>query len=85
MKQFIISALLFFFLTTTAIAGTININNANKKALEALPGIGATKAEAIITYRELHKFKSIEELSKVKGIGEKTVKKLKEQITVKGK
>ncbi len=85
MKHILITVMLFFFLTASAIAATININTADKKALESLPGIGATKAEAIMTYRKAHKFKSVEELAKVKGIGEKTVKKLKEQISVKEK
>jgi competence protein ComEA len=85
MKHLLITVLLFLFLTASAIAGAININTADKKALEALPGIGSVKAEAIITYRKAHKFKSVDELSKVKGIGEKTVAKLKKQITVKGK
>lgn len=85
MKNLVITVLLFFFLTATAIAAAININTADQKTLETLPGVGAVKAEAIITYRNAHKFKSIEELSQVKGIGEKTVAKLKEQITVKGK
>jgi len=85
MKNLLITVVMFFFLAGVAIAGTININTANKKALETLPGIGETKAEAIITYRKAQKFESVEELSKVKGIGDKTVKKLKKQITVKGK
>ena len=84
MKHLLITVMLFFFLTASAIAAAININTADQKALETLPGVGAVKAEAIITYRKAHKFKSIEELSEVKGIGEKTVAKLKEQITVKG-
>ena len=73
MKHLIITALLFFFLTATAMAAAININTADQKALETLPGVGAVKAEAIITYRKAHKFSSIEELSEVKGIGEKKI------------
>ncbi len=84
MKHLFITIMLFFFLTVSAIAATVNINTADKKALEALPGIGDVKAEAIMTYRKAHTFKSIDELAKVKGIGEKTVKKLKKQITVTG-
>lgn len=82
MKHILFSVLLFFFLTTTAMAAAININTADKVSLETLSGIGSVKAEAIMTYRKAHKFKSIEELSQVEGIGEKTVAKLKEQITV---
>ena len=85
MKKLLVTTLLFFFLTATAIAGVININTADKKTLVSLPGVGEVKAEAIITYRKAHKFTSVEELAKVDGIGEKTVKKLKKQISVKGK
>ncbi|RUM43436.1 MAG: DNA-binding protein [Desulfocapsa sp.] len=84
MKNLIITVVMFFFLAGVAIAGAININTADQKTLETLPGVGATKAEAIISYRKAHTFKSVEELAKVKGIGDKTVKKLKKQITVKG-
>ncbi len=83
MKLFLITTMLFFF-TVSAIAATVNINIADKKALEALPGIDDVKAEAIMTYRKAHTFKSIDELAKIKGVGEKTVKNLKKQITVTG-
>ncbi len=61
----------------------ININRANLEELQKLPGIGPSKAQAIVDYREkVGKFKSIEEIKNVKGIGEKTYEKLKELITV---
>lgn len=60
----------------------ISINTASKEQLETLPGIGAGKAEAIITYRENKPFDSIEELKEIKGIGESVFEKLKEHITV---
>jgi competence protein ComEA len=64
--------------------GIIDINVAQKEELDSLPGIGPQKAEAIITYREENgRFKSIEELVKVPGIGEKTLDSLKEYITIK--
>ena len=49
----------------------VNINTATKKELMMLPGIGESKAEAIIEYRKANKFKTIEDLKNVKGIGEK--------------
>lgn len=56
----------------------VNINTADKKLLTELPGIGPVTAEAIIDYRQTNgRFKSIDELTKVKGIGEKTLAKLK--------
>ena len=84
MKQIFLTVFLFFFLAGTALASAININTADQKTLETLPNIGPTKAQAIMTYRKAHKFESVDELTNVKGIGEKTLTKLKEQITVKG-
>jgi len=56
----------------------VNINTADEKLLTELPGIGPVTAEAIIDYRQTNgKFKSIDELTKVKGIGPKTLAKLK--------
>ncbi|WP_275060688.1 ComEA family DNA-binding protein [Fervidobacterium islandicum] len=61
----------------------ININTATSEELQKLPGIGPTKAQAIIDYRTANgPFKTIEEIRNVKGIGEKTFEKLKELITV---
>ncbi len=61
----------------------ININQADKDALMTLTGIGETRAEAIIAYREASGgFSSIEELMQVDGIKEKTYEKLKDKITV---
>lgn len=84
MKQFLLTMFLLFFLSGTALAAAININTADQKALETLPNIGATKAHAIITYRKAHTFESVNELTNVKGIGEKTFTKLKNKITVTG-
>lgn len=62
----------------------INLNQADESQLENLPGIGPSKAEAIITYRnEKGAFQSVEDLKKITGIGDKTFEKLKESITVK--
>ena len=61
----------------------ININTADAAKLEELPGIGATKANSIIAYREeVGGFKSIEDLKNVSGIGDATFEKLKDYITV---
>lgn len=63
--------------------GKININQADKGDLMALPGVGETRAEAILSYRERNGvFSSIEELMNVEGIKEKTYEKLKDKITV---
>lgn len=61
----------------------ININTASLDELQKLPRIGAKVAQRIIDYRKTHgKFKKIEELMKVKGIGEKIYKGIKDSITV---
>ncbi|MCJ7841812.1 helix-hairpin-helix domain-containing protein [Lederbergia sp. NSJ-179] len=61
----------------------VNINKADTNELETLPGIGPSKAAAIIEYREENgPFKTIEELMNISGIGEKTFEKLKEQIKI---
>ena len=61
----------------------VNINTANKETLSTLNGIGPVTAERIIEYREkVGPFKSIEEITKVKGIGEKTFLKIKDSIVV---
>jgi competence protein ComEA len=64
-------------------AGPVNINTASLEELQTLPGIGETKAKAIIAYREDKQgFKSIDELQNVTGIGPATFERLKDLITV---
>lgn len=61
----------------------IDLNRATLEELDRLPGIGPSKAEAILKYREEHgPFKSVEELKNVSGIGEKTLEKLLPYLTV---
>lgn len=61
----------------------IDINRAEPWLLEALPGIGEVKAQAIVGYRNEHgPFKRIEDLLKVSGIGPATFEKIKDFITV---
>lgn len=63
-------------------AGTVNINTATAAQLDALPGIGPSKAAAIVSYRTLNgPFQSCSGLSAVYGIGEKTVAGLADQCT----
>ncbi len=60
--------------------GVVDINNAPAKELTTLKGIVVKKAEAIISYREKHCFITADELTKVKGIGKKTLEKNRENI-----
>jgi len=62
----------------------VNLNKADEALLTTLSGIGPSKAQSIITYREENGgFKTIEDLKQVSGIGDKTFEKLKDFITVK--
>lgn len=66
-----------------AVSGPLNINTATEAQLEALDGIGETKARAIVEYRESHgDFASVEQLTRVDGIGDATLDKIREQICV---
>jgi competence protein ComEA len=63
---------------------SVDLNHATKQELAELPGIGDTVAERVIAYREENgDFQKIEEIMNVKGIGEKTFLKLKDNLTVK--
>ena len=71
-------------LTTQAIAQTgVNINRATESELVSLHGIGSSKAQAIILYREMFgDFKTVDDLEKVKGIGAKTIEKNRSRLRV---
>lgn len=63
--------------------GLVNINTATVSELITLDGIGESRAKAIIEYRDANGgFKSVDELTKVSGIGEKTLEKNRSKITV---
>ena len=61
----------------------VNINTASAEELMSLSGIGPTKAQAIVDYRtNFGNFTSIDQLTSVSGIGEKTLEKIRDDITV---
>ncbi|WP_083392077.1 helix-hairpin-helix domain-containing protein [Bacillus sp. MUM 13] len=64
--------------------GKVNLNTASEADLETLTGIGPSKAQAILEYRDKNggSFKSAEDLKNVPGIGDKTFEKLKDSIFV---
>lgn len=63
--------------------GKININTADEATLTSLKGVGPAKAKAIIDYRQKNgPFKTVDDLVKVKGIGDKTVSRLRDQLSV---
>lgn len=64
-------------------AGLINLNTAGKDELMTLSGIGEVKAERILAYRKEHgEFSRVEDLLQVSGIGEKSLDKFRDAVTV---
>ena len=76
-----VAALLFPLI---AFAGPVNVNTADAETISAeLKGVGLAKARAIVDYRKKHgPFKNADELSLVKGIGERTVEMNRADIRV---
>ena len=69
--------------TSSSSGDVININTANLEQLMKISGVGKTKAEEIISYREKNgDFKKKEDITKVHGIGKATFEKIKDKIEV---
>ena len=60
----------------------ININEAGVDALVKLPGIGPSRAQAIVAEREKRRFRRIEDIMRVPGIGRKTFGRIRTSIRV---
>lgn len=60
----------------------VNINTATKEELMTLSGIGESKANDIISYRNKNTFKTIDEIKNIKGIGDAVFAKIKDRLTI---
>src|SRR3989338_485630 len=75
MKKFLLALFAFIAFSGMAIAA-VNLNTASKSELETVKGIGPQKAEAILDYRKKNgPFKTVDDLKKVSGFGDKSVAK----------
>ena len=71
---------------TAPLKGTVNVNTASVTELQLLPGVGEARASALIALRKQRGgFKSAEELTEVKGIGDAMLERLRGHVTLKGK
>jgi comEA protein len=69
-----------------SLTGVVNVNTASPEELQVLPGIGESRAQAIVAEREQRGgFKSVEELVDVKGIGEGMLVRLRPYVSLSGK
>jgi len=61
----------------------VDLNSASAEQLQVIPGIGKVMAERIVAWRDEHgPFRRVEDLMKVKGVGEKTFEKLRPYVKV---
>lgn len=84
MKKIVWILAMFFAYTSMAFAA-INLNTATHEELDTVKGIGPAKAQAIIDYRNVNgPFRSVDDLKNVKGFGDKTVNKMRSELSVSG-
>jgi competence protein ComEA len=71
---------------SSKLVGTVNINTATPEQLELLPGIGEARAQAVVAMRKQRGgFKSVDELTEVKGIGDIALDRLRPFVRTEGK
>lgn len=81
----IVFTLMLFLFAPFAMANPVDINTAGVSELDSLPGIGPSKAQAIVTYRsENGPFASVADLDNVPGIGAATLEGLREHVSLGG-
>jgi len=85
MRKFAIALAAAIVLSAGAAMAAVNLNTATEQQLESLNGVGPAKAQAIISYRNTNgPFKSVQDLSKVPGFGEKMTASLSSQLSISG-
>ena len=86
-KQTLCALALCFAMVLPAFAATpVNVNKADAQTIAtSLDGIGLSKAQAIVAYRDAHgPFKSVDDLGNVKGVGAKTLERNRDAIRLNG-
>jgi competence protein ComEA len=74
------------FAADPGMRGTVNVNTATLEELQLLPGVGESRARALIDARKQRGgFKRVEDLLEVKGIGEVSLEQLRPYVTTQGK
>jgi competence protein ComEA len=70
--------------TPPAPTGVVNVNTATAQQLQLLPGVGPSRAQAIIAQRERHPFRRPEDLLTIRGIGRATLNRMLPYLAVEG-
>ena len=74
--------LVLLVMVVSFVFAAVDINNASVKELTTLKGVGAKKAESIVSYRKKHCFKKVDDVVHVKGLGKKFLKKNRDNMKV---
>ncbi|GAB4351761.1 MAG: ComEA family DNA-binding protein [Gammaproteobacteria bacterium] len=84
--KYALFSLALLFAASNGWAVQLDINRATAEEIaNSLQGIGPNKAQAIVRYREQHgPFTRIEDLTKVRGIGKKTLEKIRDRLSISG-
>lgn len=70
--------------TDDSLNGELNLNRANRDKLEMLPGVGPVTAERIEDYRKKRRFEEIDDIKRIKGVGDATFTDMKQYLAVSG-